>query len=378
MGSKIFGFREVVGSLPVYNAGLSEEAVRRRYGLDEVVKLASNECAFGVSPAVVRCLRDVGANAFRYPDPYCTELRAALALEVGVRQEQLLFGNGSEEIIHFLCVAALSPGERVLTLAPSFGLHEIYPRMMGATVEKVSVTAALEFDIDAWERALARPTRMAMFSVPSNPVGCTLSRADCERLVAAAPADTILVIDEAYREFVAAPQRLDLIGLLSAQSRPWVLLRTFSKAYALGGLRIGYAIVSDGDAAMVLDRVRPPFNVNRVAQLAALAALQDRDHLEYVVASTQRERAWLRENLLALDGRLGCGLRIAPSHGNFLLLGVRQPGAALAQRLLHAGVIVKGWTEAGYEDFVRVSVGSRAQNTRFLEAFDAALDGAPA
>jgi len=368
-----FLFRQQARELPAYNAGLSGPAVAARYGLASVSKLSSNENPYGASPLVADSLRDLAAHANRYPDPHCSELRAALAGRIGVAADRLVFGNGSEDIIQMICLAALAPGDRVVTLAPSFGLHEIFPRLMGARVDKVGVSPQFEFDIPAWCSALARPARVVMLSTPSNPVGCALDAAGLARIVAAAPADALLVIDEAYHEYTAGSARIDSLALLAAQARPWIVLRTFSKAYGLAGLRIGYGIACAADLVDVLDRVRTPFNINTAAQLAALAALRDGQHLQSVVSRTVTERDWLGQRLHELERALGCGLRIAPSHANFFFIDTLLPSRAVAGALMQAGVIVKPWLEEGYQTCIRVTVGSRPDNAAFLTAFEALL-----
>lgn len=270
--------------LPAYNAGLSSDAVRQRYGVDTIARLGSNENPFGPSPAVGAALRDMADAIGQYPDANSTALRAAIAARTGVEPADIVVGNGSENLLELLCLAFLSPGDRVVTLLPSFGLHEIFPRMMGAQVDMVPVTDSMEFDIDAWCAALgggARPPRMAILSNPSNPVGCMLDADAFDRVVRAAPPETLLVIDEAYYEYARlTPGFPDVLTRLRAQERPWIVLRTFSKAWGLAGLRVGYGLASHAELVRMLDRVRTPFNVNLAAQRAALAAWGDADHME--------------------------------------------------------------------------------------------------
>lgn len=352
--------------LPAYNAGLSSDAVRQRFGLDTIARLGSNENPFGPSPAVGAALRDMADAIGQYPDANSTALRAAIAARTGVEPADIVVGNGSENLLELLCLAFLSPGDRVVTLLPSFGLHEIFPRMMGAQVDMVPVTDSMEFDIDAWCAALgggARPPRMAILSNPSNPVGCMLDADAFDRVVRAAPPETLLVIDEAYYEYARlTPGFPDALTRLRAQERPWIVLRTFSKAWGLAGLRVGYGLASHAELVRMLDRVRTPFNVNLAAQRAALAAWGDADHMEKAVQETVAQREILRMQLRDL------GVAVAPSAANFLFVDLRRANGPVAEALLARGIIVKPWKEAGYEHFIRVSVGAAADNRLFVAA----------
>ena len=352
--------------LPAYNAGLSSDAVRQRFGLDTIARLGSNENPFGPSPAVGAALRDMADAIGQYPDANSTALRAAIAARTGVEPADIVVGNGSENLLELLCLAFLSPGDRVVTLLPSFGLHEIFPRMMGAQVDMVPVTDAMEFDIEAWCAALgggARAPRMAILSNPSNPVGCMLDADAFDRVVRAAPPETLLVIDEAYYEYARlTPGFPDALTRLRAQERPWIVLRTFSKAWGLAGLRVGYGLASHAELVRMLDRVRTPFNVNLAAQRAALAAWADADHMETAVRETVAQREILRAQLRDL------GVAVAPSAANFLFVDLRRANGPVAEALLARGIIVKPWKEAGYEHFIRVSVGAAADNRLFVAA----------
>ena len=352
--------------LPAYNAGLSSDAVRQRFGLDTIARLGSNENPFGPSPAVGAALRDMADAIGQYPDANSTALRAAIAARTGVEPADIVVGNGSENLLELLCRAFLSPGDRVVTLLPSCGLHEIFPRMMGAQVDMVPVTDSMEFDIDAWCAALgggARPPRMAILSNPSNPVGCMLDADAFDRVVRAAPPETLLVIDEAYYEYARlTPGFPDVLTRLRAQERPWIVLRTFSKAWGLAGLRVGYGLASHAELVRMLDRVRTPFNVNLAAQRAALAAWGDADHMEKAVQETVAQREILRMQLRDL------GVAVAPSAANFLFVDLRRANGPVAEALLARGIIVKPWKEAGYEHFIRVSVGAAADNRLFVAA----------
>lgn len=361
--------RPEVPPLPAYNAGLSSEAVRQRYGVTEIARLASNENPYGASPAVARALADLAARVATYPDANCTALRAAIAARTGVAPECVVVGNGSEDILQMLCLAFLSAGDCVLTQRPAFGLHEIYPRMMGAGVDFLALTPELGFDTDAWCAALAKGPKLAMLANPSNPVGCMFDSAAFQRLLQATPASTLLVVDEAYVEYARlAPGFPDALAQLREHAGPWIVLRTFSKAWGLAGLRVGYGLASDAALVQLLDRVRTPFNVNHAAQTAALAAWGDEDFMRRGVTETVRLRGRLAARLAALPG-----VRVAPSATNFLFLDLGRPNAPVNEALLAQGLIVKPWKEAGFEHFIRVSIGTEAENERFARALEGIL-----
>lgn len=302
-----------VAALPPYNAGLSIAFARAISGRSDIARLASNENPDGCSPAVLEALRSPQFEPWRYADPACTELRSALAEKLAAAPDLIVVGNGSEEMIAAIARAALTPGCEVVTVTPSFGLHEIEPMAAGARVVKVPMAADLGFDIAAIAAALAAEPRILFLSSPSKPVGPALDRAQLERLARAASPRTLFVLDEAYFEYAdeGAPDAREILG---AAGLPHVVLRTFSKAYGLAGLRVGYAICSDAGLARAVTAAKTPFNVNGAAQIAAIAALRDD---AWMKASTARLRAE-RERVRAALHRLG--LMPAPSQTNFLFL----------------------------------------------------------
>lgn len=360
--------RAEVRDLASYNAGLSSEAVRKRFGLTRVAKLGSNENPLGPAPAVAAAMAQACSEIALYPDANCLVLRTALSKKLGVPGNQLVFGNGSEDLLSIVSRVFLDHGDEVVTVVPSFGLHFIYPVAAGAQVVGVPMTADGAFDVASMIAALTPRTRLLMFSCPSNPVGSTLNANELQQLLAALPAHCLLVFDEAYYEYAQHEAGYpDCLGLIQDSAKPFILLRTFSKAYSLAGLRIGYGIVSDPVLADLIDRLRTPFNINRVAQAAAVAALADDEHLHATLEHVARER---RRMAIALQG---LGIVSVPSMANFLFFSTPLAAETVNQALLRLGVIIKPWREAGHTRYLRVSVGSREDNDLFLEALASVL-----
>ncbi|TGV11422.1 aminotransferase class I/II-fold pyridoxal phosphate-dependent enzyme [Mesorhizobium sp. M8A.F.Ca.ET.173.01.1.1] len=357
----------LIARLPKYNAGTSIAAARQASGRGEVAALASNENPYGCSPAVTEALRAFSPS--RYSDPASTALRGALAIHLDVPDSHIAVGNGSEDIIAALSRAFLVAGDRVLTVIPSFGLHVIQPMAMGATVMTVPATAACGFDVPAILAALEQEPAIFFLSTPWNPVGPALTTQELGNIVAAIRPRTLLVLDEAYFEFrdAAAPDGLEV---LKDSSLSWAVLRTFSKAYGLAGLRAGYAIMSDPEIARLVSLARTPFNVNAAAQTAALAALADQAWMQQTVKSITGDREILRGSLQSL------GLLVAPSQGNFLFIDTGKSASGLAAALLKQGIITKAWAEPGHTNFLRVSIGLREENARFASALEELLASA--
>lgn len=357
-------FNPNIEALPKYNAGLSVGAARAASGLEFIAKLGSNENPHGCSPAVQRAL--AGVDFSRYSDPSCELLRAALGGKLGVDPAEIVIGNGSEEMIAAAARAFLTEGATALTVSPCFGLHEIEPLAVGAKIAKVPMTADLEFDVPLLEAALALAPNLFFLPSPWNPVGAALDTLALERVIRATSPATMFVLDEAYREF-ASPGIPDGLVALRRSDRPHIVLRTFSKAFGLAGLRVGYAVCSSTRIAKMLSVAKTPFNVNSFAQAAAVAALDDEQWMRASVAQIKVAREQVRAALQ------GLGLRVARSEGNFLFVDTQRSSAEVAAGLLKLGVIVKPWLEPKYSSFIRVSIGSDSENELFLAALAVVL-----
>jgi len=351
-----------VAGLPPYNAGMNIAAAQKHSGRQDIAALASNENPDGCSPKVAAALADL--NPARYCDPACTALRTALSSKLDVPADRIVVGNGSEEMIAAVCRAVLRPDAFVATLCPGFGLHEIGALANGAPVEKVAMRANLDFDIPAIVTMLARKPAIFFLSSPSNPVGPALDRDGLEHILSAVPPQTLLVLDEAYFEFTD-DDTPDGLAALAGTDLSWVVLRTFSKAYGLAGLRVGYAVTSDLRLARAMTAAKTPFNVNAAAQTAALVALEDEAWMRASVAAMKQERQRVSQRVATL------GFRVAGSQTNFLFIDVGWDSRAALDHFLSKGIIIKPWKEGGYETFIRVTIGSRSENDRFIEALSA-------
>ncbi|UQX03980.1 histidinol-phosphate transaminase [Streptomyces sp. RerS4] len=354
--------RGEVAGLPSYDPGADPDRVAALSGARRVIKLSNSESPYGISPAVTEAVRRyLAGGVSRYPDPTGRRLTEAIGRSLDVPAERVVLGNGSENILELLCQAVLDPGDLVVTQAPGFSLHEIFPRVMGARVEKVPVTDGFGFDATAWRDALAAGPKLVFLANPCNPTGAMLSAGQLEQVLAGTPESALLVLDEAYGEFARPnPEYPDGLEALRALDRPWIVLRTFSKAYGLAGLRVGYGIASDTALIQALDRVRTPYNVNQPAQVAAVAALGDQAHLADTVRRTGREIARIADRLR------GAGLRVVPSSTNFLFIDTGRRSDRVAQELHRAGIIVKAWREPGYENHIRASLSTPEENDLFV------------
>lgn len=348
-----------VADLPPYNAGMSLARARAVSGHHELARLASNENPDGCSPSVLAALASEGFEPWRYADPACTTLREALAQRLDVSTDVIVVGNGSEEMIAAISRGILVEGTQVVTVVPSFGLHEIEPLAAGATVTKVPMTAAAGFGLPALEAAIASNPRVVFLSSPWNPVGPSLSKTDLLRLIAAVRPGTLFVLDEAYFEY-ADQTGPDGIEMLRDSGIAYVVLRTFSKAYGLAGLRVGYAVCSDAEIARVIAAAKTPFNVNGAAQIAAVAALKDQAWMKASVARMIAERSRVAAELSDL------GFTTAPSQTNFLFFDTGRDSSKAAADLLNDGIIVKAWREFGYTQWLRVTIGTPAENDRLI------------
>ncbi|MDT8384941.1 MAG: histidinol-phosphate transaminase [Gammaproteobacteria bacterium] len=360
-----------VQKLRPYQPGKPIEELRREYGVSDIVKLASNENPLGPSPKVLAALQAGFADLARYPDGNGFDLKQALAARHGVDMAQITLGNGSSDPLEFVVRVLVQPGDEVLFSEHAFAMYPIVTQAASATAV---VTPAIDWghDLDAMLAAITERTRVIFIANPNNPTGTWLGEDALEAFIAAVPARIAVVVDEAYFEYARDPG-------LGASDYPdasqWldrfphlVVTRTFSKAYGLAGLRVGYAL-SHPDMANLLNRIRPPFNVNSLALAAACAGLEDVDHVQRGVALNTGQMAVVTAAVQQM------GLTFIPSVGNFVCIDVGDGAAAVYDALLHEGVIVRPVANYGMPRHLRVTLGLPDENRRFLTALAKVLAG---
>ncbi len=359
---------EHVRRIAPYQPGKPISEVARELGLAEagIVKLASNENPRGPSAAVRSAIVTALDELSRYPDGNGFALKAALCARLGVSPEQLVLGNGSNDVLELVTQAFLLPGQRTVYSQHAFAVYPLATQARGGIGIEVPATPELGHDLGAMLRAITPDTRIVFVANPNNPTGTWLPPDAIAAFLAAVPPEVLVVLDVAYEEYLEAAQHSPAVAWC-ARHPNLIISRTFSKAYGLAALRVGYGIMHPAVADM-LNRVRQPFNVNSLAQVAAVAALADTDYVTESRDLNRRGMAQLEEGLRSL------GSRWVPSHANFLLVHVGD-GTGVFQRLLKQGVIVRPVASYGLPEHLRVTIGLPAENARFLEALSRALRG---
>ncbi len=349
-----------IASLAPYVPGKPIEELERELGIARAVKLASNENPIGPSPKALAVLSEAAQSLNRYPDGGAQRLRDALAQRWKLTPDQVILGNGSDEIIGMLARAFLSPGEEAILADQTFVIYKMEVTAAHG-VPMVVPVKDWRHDLPKMAEAITDRTRLLFLCNPNNPTGTMVSAAEVEALMARLPDHVIVVFDEAYYEYVAHRDYPDSLRYVK-DGRHAIALRTFSKIYGLAGLRIGYGLTTP-EIAGYLNRVRPPFNANSLAQRAALAALEDEEHVSRSRALNQAQKDVLRDGLTAL------GFQPVPSETNFLFFDVGRDGRLVFEALLREGVIVRHIEGR----MLRVSIGLPEENQLFLQALTKVL-----
>jgi histidinol-phosphate aminotransferase len=354
-------WRAAVEAVTPYEAGKPLEMLVAELGLPELVRLSANENPLGASPRVIEAVRREAANIHLYPDGGSGALREALARSLGISAEQIVAGNGADELITLIALAAFEPGDEIVVPQPSFEPYATGTTIAGARLV-ASPLAGYDTDLDDIRRRVTPKTKAVFLCSPHNPATTVIRDKPLVAFLESLGDDPPLVIlDEAYRDFVDDPEYPDGVTLLARHPR-LIVLRTFSKIAGLAGLRVGYAIASP-ETIDRLNRVRAPYNVNRLGQVAAVAALDDPEHAARTRKLVLEERAFLSAGLERL------GIAFAPSQANFML--VRVPHAAEArERLLRGGILVRDGAAVGFPGHLRISVGTREVNARLLKLLE--------
>jgi histidinol-phosphate aminotransferase len=355
----------VISGLRAYDPGHDLPALRARFG-QQLSELGSNENVLGPSPRALAAMQDALAEVFRYPDPQGGALKQALAERLGTGANCIALGNGSHELLMLLAQCFADASTSVVFSEFGFAVFPIATAAAGARAIRVPAlagdhaTAPLGHDLAALAAAVRADTRLVYLANPNNPTGTWFDDAELEALLKRVPLSTLVVVDEAYHEYVDASGPSTALRF-AGQYPNLVVTRTFSKAYALAGLRVGYLISNPGVIG-VIERLRESFNVNSLALVAAEAALADQAYLESVRIWTREEREWLRAELAQR------GYRALPSQTNFLMVDLGTDASALQNCLFERGVIVRPMQGYGLGNTIRISLGTRAENERLLAA----------
>jgi histidinol-phosphate aminotransferase len=354
----------ILGIAP-YEPGKPTEELERELGIIDAIKLASNENPLGPSDRVQKALIAALPHLNRYPDGSGHYLRQALAKKHGVSIDQVVLGNGSNELIELIVRTFLRPGDEAVVPHPSFMVYPMIVQAAGG-IRVMVMLKDYRLDLEAMARAITPMTKIVFLANPNNPTATIVTADEVAHFMSRVPDRTIVVFDEAYIEFAMGPDFPDVMASVK-QGRKVMVLRTFSKSASLAGLRVGYG-VADADAIALMNRIRQPFNVNALAQVAALAALDDESHVMECVRMIEAGRHYLYDEFNAL------GIKYVPSRANFILVDVGHSASDVFQRLLKEGVIVRPLTPFGMESALRITIGTPQENRRLVKALRHVLD----
>lgn len=356
-----------LNAIKTYVPGKPIDEARREHDLKDVIKLASNENSLGPSPKALAAIKERLSDLNLYPDVKSHNLLKALAEHLGIRPEQLTVGNGADGLIMQTCLAYLDEQSEVIVSQSSFPVYDIYTHVMRAVLVKIPLRN-FRLDLEAMLRAISDKTKLIFVCNPNNPTGTIVTAVEVEAFMDKAPKHVLIIYDEAYYEFVDSPDYPDSLRYIRDGHTNTMIMRTFSKIYGLAGIRLGYAIAEPKILAP-LNRVKEPFSVNLLAQAAGVAALEDQAFLEKTVTTNHAGRIYLYGEFERLR------LPYVRSHTNFILVKIGPQATAVQEMLLDKGVIVRPC--AGYDLplFLRVTVGSKTQNVRFIEALESTLAG---
>ncbi len=342
-----------------YRPGKPIDEVKRELGLKNVIKLASNENPYGPSPEVLKAIAREAKNINRYPDGGCFYLRWKLAKRLGVSSDQLIFGNGSDEIIVMTLKAFVQKGDEVILAKPSFLIYEIASQIAGAVLRPVPLTN-FYYDLNGMKKAVNKKTKLIFLGNPDNPAGTYITQDQLENFLEGLSEEILVLLDEAYFEFVQKRDYPNSISFLKKMENI-IITRTFSKIYGLAGLRIGYGI-AHREIIDLLNRVREPFNVNSLAQVAALACLKDQSYYTKIAQRIEEQRQFLYREIQRM------GLPFIETVTNFILIDVRASSQKISQQLLKKGVIIRNMDFWGLNNYIRVTIGTPRENQKFIRA----------
>lgn len=350
--------------LEPYIPGKPIEEVQQAFGLQEVIKMASNENPWGTSPMALDAMGEEMAKLSHYPEGTCRELRQSLAQSLGVGADMITVSNGADNILMMIAQAFVEVGEEVVMAKPTFPVYRTVTLIMGGVPVEVPLRD-FTHDLEAMASAVGPKTKAVFICNPNNPTGTMVNHHEVERFLTQLPHGVLLIMDEVYGDFAASDEFPDTLASIKGE-RAVLSVRSFSKLYGLAGLRVGYA-VGPFELIEALNRVREPFPVNRLAQAAALAALDDEGFRRHVITGTEQGRAYLTDSLHRM------GLRCLPSHTNFLFVDLGTDAQAVFEALLRRGIIFRPGGIWGTPTWCRITVGAPEQNEKLIHALGEVL-----
>lgn len=358
--------RQELEILQPYKPGKPIFEVKRELGIDEIVKLASNESNLPPFPSAIKAMEEAIRSVNEYPDGGCVLLKETLVPFMDVSEENIMVGNGSNELIRLLAMAILNPGDEVIFADPSFVVYPTVTRMMNATA-KVIPLKDFRHDLPAMKSAINKRTKLIFICNPNNPTGTIVYEDEVDQIMEDIPEDILVVFDEAYYEFVEDPGFAN--GMKYFRNGQLVaVLRTFSKIYSLAGCRIGYGVAPDFLVSAV-NKIREPFNVNQVAQAGALASLDNQDEVRRRIAINKEGKEYLYKELAEL------GVGFVPTEANFMFIDIKQGCQEVFKKLLKEGIIVRTGDIFGFPTTLRVTIGTQSDNEKFIAALRKVLAG---
>lgn len=356
--------RREIDNLKPYQPGKPISEVKRQLELEDVIKLASNECPYPPFPEAVEAVKKFLPQLNRYPDTNCTLLKERLSHYLKVSPSQLVLGNGSNELVRLIANVVLNPKEEVVMATPSFIVYPTVVKIMGALPREIPLKD-FRHDLIAMLKAVGKKTKAVFICNPNNPTGSIVTREEVEKFLEQISDDVVVVFDEAYYDYVENSDYVSGLEYFGA-GKTIVVLRTFSKIYGLAGCRIGYGIAPKF-LVSAINKVREPFNVNAVAQVAAASSLEGQEELK-------RRKKLNSENRRYLYGEFSrLGLKYVPTEANFILVDVGTSSREVMERLLREGVIVRSGDVFGYPTSLRVTIGSGEENKRFIQTLEKVL-----
>jgi histidinol-phosphate aminotransferase len=354
-------FRKEIEDIPVYIPGKPIEEVERMLGLKNIIKVGSNENPLGPSPKAVAAIKKALKGINRYPDAASWYLKAKLSTMLKTGIDRIICGNGSDDIIILALKAFAGKGDEVIITKPTFLIYQVAAGIVGATIKYVPMTKGLKYDLRAMKKAITDKTKIIFIANPDNPAGTYVTKTELDEFFDGLPEGLIVYLDEAYFDLAKDcsddyPDGVDYLD----KNPNLIVARTFSKTYGLAGLRIGYGVTSPR-IVRYLDKYRDPFNVNILAQAAACAALDDKAFVEKTLRTVREGRQFLYDEL----GKMG--LEYVKTVTNFMMIDVKRDSGKVFEQLICNGVIARDMKAWGYDTFIRVSVGTREENKKFIE-----------